>query len=139
MAGTAAPIRLEFVEPGGARTGRLLPTGNACDTLDVEGVGRIAASCIDAANPCVFVDASALGKSGSELPDALDADRDFLARMEGIRRAASVTMGIAADPTGAAAITAVPKMATLVRQPRAMMPRPMAAAMLILPTSPAKL
>ena len=29
VAGKAAPIRLEFLEPGGARTGKLLPTGNA--------------------------------------------------------------------------------------------------------------
>ncbi len=56
VAGTGAPIRLEFMAPGGARTGKLLPTGRAVDTLDIPGLGRIEASLVDAANPCVFVD-----------------------------------------------------------------------------------
>src|SRR5690606_20739645 len=42
--GRAAPIQLDFLEPGGATTGRLLPTGNALDTLNVPGLGAIRAS-----------------------------------------------------------------------------------------------
>src|SRR5215475_14374488 len=38
VSGKAAPIRLEFLDPGGARTGKLLPTGNPCDELEVEGM-----------------------------------------------------------------------------------------------------
>lgn len=116
VAGAAAPIRLEFVEPGGAKTGRLLPTGQARDTLEISGLGRIDASCIDAANPCVFVDAAALGKTGAELPDALEADTGFLARMEEIRRAASVAMGIAPDIRAAATIASIPKIAIVCRR-----------------------
>ena len=37
VAGTGAPIRLEFMEPGGAKTGKLLPTGKAADMLEVQG------------------------------------------------------------------------------------------------------
>ncbi len=70
--GTAAPIRLEFLQPGGAKTGKLLPTGNAVDMID-----GIEASCIDAANPCVFVLAEALGKTGGETPQELEADCRF--------------------------------------------------------------
>src|SRR3982074_1995726 len=40
VAGTGAPIRLEFMEPGGAKTGKLLPTGKAADVLEVQGLGR---------------------------------------------------------------------------------------------------
>lgn len=87
--GTAAPIRLEFLAPGGAKTGKLLPTGNAADLID-----GIEASCVDAANPCVFVMASALGKIGSESPQELEADADFLARMAAIREAGAELMGI---------------------------------------------
>ena len=47
IAGTAAPIKLEFLDPGGTKTGRLLPTGNLIDRLDVPGIGRFAVSCID--------------------------------------------------------------------------------------------
>lgn len=97
VAGPGAPIRLSFLEPGGAATGRLLPTGNARDTLEVEGVGRIDVSLVDAANPTVFVDAAALGFTAAEHPDALASDPKALALFEGIRVAAAVRMGIVAD------------------------------------------
>lgn len=119
VAGTAAPIRLEFTDPGGAKTGRLLPTGSPRDRLDVPGLGLIEASLVDAANPCVFVNAEDLGKRGDERPDALEADSVFLERMEAIRRAASVRMGIARDPDEAGRVPSVPKVA-IVASPRVM-------------------
>ncbi len=70
--GRGARIALDFLEPGGAGTGRLLPTGRARDV--VEGV---AASLVDATNPVVFVRARDLGLSGTERPEAVDADRLF--------------------------------------------------------------
>lgn len=88
--GASAPIRLEFLDPGGAKTGRLLPTGNPRDV-----VGGIAASCVDAANPCVFVAAGDLGKTGRESPQELEADAAFLDRMAAIREAGAEMMGIA--------------------------------------------
>jgi 2-methylaconitate cis-trans-isomerase PrpF len=118
VAGSAAPIRLEFLDPGGARTGKLLPTGNARDRLNIDGLGTVDASCVDAANPCVFVEASAVGKSGDELPDALDGDSLFLQRMEAIRCAASIQMGIASDNDQARRMTGIPKVA-MVAPPRA--------------------
>lgn len=117
VAGTAAPIRLEFLEPGGSRTERLMPTGAPCDELTI-GARSVEASCIDAANPCVFVAATDLGLTGVELPDALERDADFLETMESIRRAASVRMGLAADLDGAARIASVPKVA-MVTAPQA--------------------
>ena len=87
--GTAAPIRLSFLDAAGAKTGRLLPTGTARDRI-----GGIEASCIDMAMPMVMVRASDLGKTGHERPAELDADRDFLARLEAIRREAGALMGL---------------------------------------------
>lgn len=113
VAGTAAPIKLEFVEPGGAKTGKLLPTGAPTDWLDVPGLGRIEASCVDAANPCVFVAAADLGLTGTELPTALERDQAFLARMEAIRQAASVAMGLAADLAAARQLASIPKVAVV--------------------------
>jgi 2-methylaconitate cis-trans-isomerase PrpF len=118
VAGQAAPIRLEFLEPGGARTGTLLPTGKACDEFEIEGLGRVKASCVDAANPCVFVEARAVEKSGDEPPDTLESDPLFLKRMEDIRCAASVAMGIAKDLDEARRMTGIPKIA-MVSGPRA--------------------
>jgi 2-methylaconitate cis-trans-isomerase PrpF len=111
VAGTAAPIKLEFVEPGGAKTGKLLPTGHAVDMLEVPGLGSIEASCIDAANPCVFVAAADIGKTGVELPGALERDAAFLETMENIRLAASVAMGLAPDLEAARRIPSIPKVA----------------------------
>lgn len=119
VAGTGAPIRLEFMAPGGARTGKLLPTGRAVDTLDIPGLGRIEASLVDAANPCVFVDARALDCTGIEMPDAIERNTELQACLEAIRRAASVAMGIATDLDAAARVMSVPKVA-MVAAPRTM-------------------
>ena len=89
VAGRGARIALDFLDPGGAGTGRLLPTGRARDV--VEGV---AASLVDATNPMVFVRAQDLGLSGTERPEAVDADRALSTRLEAIRGAAADMMGI---------------------------------------------
>ena len=119
VGGQGAPVRLEFTDPGGTKTGRLLPTGRACDILDIAGLGPVEASLVDAANPCVFVAAATLGKDGSEMPEALESDAEFLGRMEAIRCAASVAMGLAPNTAEAAKIASVPKVAMIV-SPRRM-------------------
>jgi hypothetical protein len=90
VAGRGARITLDFIDPGGARTGRLLPTGRPLDIL--EGV---AASLVDATNPMVFVRAKDLGLTGTEPPQALDEDRALADRLERIRVAGAERMGIA--------------------------------------------
>ena len=97
VAGQGAPIRLSFLEPGGAVTGRLLPTGHVRDVLDVPGSGPIEATLIDASTALVIVRADALGLTGVELPDAIEADSTLTARLEAIRRAGAVAMGIAPE------------------------------------------
>jgi 2-methylaconitate cis-trans-isomerase PrpF len=97
VSGSAAPVRLDFLEPGGASTGRLLPTGRVRDVLDLPRIGPIEVSMVDAANACVFVEAAAVGLTGAELPDELDARTDVLETLSAIRLAASVAMGIAAS------------------------------------------
>jgi 2-methylaconitate cis-trans-isomerase PrpF len=108
VAGSGAPVRLDFITPGGATTGKLLPTGHPVDTLDVPGVGKIAASMVDAANACVFLRAADLGLTGTELPEQLDVNTDLLARLQAIRQTAAVAMGIARDMAEAATIPGVP-------------------------------
>src|SRR5208282_6030393 len=102
VAGTGAPVRLDFLEPGGAGTGKLLPTRNAADTLEADGARGIEVSMVDAANPCVFVAADALGASGVEMPDELEANSALLRHLEAIRIAASLRMGIAKTAEAAA-------------------------------------
>ena len=95
--GTGAPIKLEFIQPGGATTGQLLPTGNVIDRLDVAGLGQIDVSMIDAANAAVFIRASDIGLTGLELPEQLESQPDIMATLDAIRIHASVAMGIAPD------------------------------------------
>jgi 2-methylaconitate cis-trans-isomerase PrpF len=84
-----APVKLEFRDPGGATTGRLLPTGNVADTLEVPGVGKLRVSMVDAANAAVFVKAADLGLTGTEMPDEIEAslqeELDWEARHEQMR------------------------------------------------------
>ncbi len=93
-----AEIRVEFLEPGGATCGRLLPTGHATDVLDIPGIGRIEVTLLDAAMPAVFIRAADLGLGGTELADAVDGNPDLLARLEAIRCAGAVAMGLAGTP-----------------------------------------
>ena len=118
VAGTGAPVRLDFLAPGGAGTGKLLPTGNVIDRLEVAGVGAIEVSAIDAANPCVFVAAETLGMTGIEMPDELDGNRDLLDRLEAIRIAGSLRMGITCTVEEAQRKPSIPKVA-MVTGPRA--------------------
>lgn len=108
VSGTGSPVKLEFREPGGATTGKLLPTGNAIDTLDVPGYGKFKASLIDAANATCFLNASDLGLEGTEMPEELDGNTELLKKLAAIRIAASVAMGIAKTPQEAAARRSVP-------------------------------
>src|SRR5688500_3901185 len=85
VAGTGAPVRLEFREPGGATTGKLLPTGRVTDVLEVRGHGTFNVSMVDAANACCFVRADQLGITGTEMPEALDANAPLLERLQAIR------------------------------------------------------
>ena len=66
----------------------------------------------------LFVAAETVGKSGAELPDVLDGDAEFLRRMEAIRCAASIAMGLAPDLETARKMTGIPKVA-MVTGPRA--------------------
>lgn len=108
VAGTGAPVKLEFRDPGGATTGKLLPTGNVVDTLDVPGYGKFRASLVDAANATCFLDAAELGIKGTEMPDELDRDAALLNKLAAIRIAASLAMGIGKTPDEAAAKRTVP-------------------------------
>ena len=108
VSGTGSPVRLEFLQPGGATTGKLLPTGNVTDVLDVPGVGKLTVSMIDAANATVFVRAADLGLKGTEMPEALEGNADIMKKLGAIRLAASVAMGITKTPEEAAKKATVP-------------------------------
>ncbi|RKU42594.1 hypothetical protein DL546_004314 [Coniochaeta pulveracea] len=94
VAGTAARVRLDFVEPGGSRTGNLLPTGNVIDE-----VSGIQATLLDAGNPCCFVRSADLGIVNGRLsPQEIENRPELTERLDEIRRQAGVMMGLASSP-----------------------------------------
>jgi 4-oxalomesaconate tautomerase len=106
--GTAAPINVDFLDTAGSVCDVMLPTGHARHRVD-----GIEVTCIDNGMPVVVIPARALGKSGYESPRDLDADQEFKARLERVRLAAGVLMGL-----GDVASKVVPKM-TLIASARA--------------------
>jgi len=55
--GTGSKIELDFKNTFGAATGKLLPTGNSIDVLNVNGLGKIPVSIVDIANIICYVNA----------------------------------------------------------------------------------
>jgi len=78
--GTAAAIRIDFLDVTGSSCGALLPTGNPVDLVD-----GLEVSCIDNGMPVVILRAADFGKSGAENPAELEADVALKARVERIR------------------------------------------------------
>ena len=98
VSGRGAPVRLDFVNPGGATTGKLLPTGNVVDLVALPGEGGIAMSLVDASHPTAFVRATDLGLTGTEAPEAIESDSALMGRLDRLRRRAGVMMGLGATP-----------------------------------------
>lgn len=89
VAGTAAPILLNFLDAWGAVTGQLFPTGKRIETIQ-----GVEATCIDAAMPLMIVRAVDLGLSGRERPAELDANAALLEKLESMRLEAGHRMGL---------------------------------------------
>ena len=110
--GTSAEIKVSFLDPEGAKTGKLLPTGNPIDKIKVDGFGEIEATIIDVSNPLVIVRAKDIGLKGTELPAVVDANKDVMELLEKIRGYAAIKMGFAKDLKEASEKSpAVPKIA----------------------------
>lgn len=109
----AAEIVLEFLDPAdeGEAGGAMFPTGNLVDLLDVPGVGRLPATLITAGIPTVFVNATDIGFDGTELQPAINEDRAALAKLEAIRVAGALRMGLIRTPEEAATRQHTPKIA----------------------------
>lgn len=101
IAGVATPgsrIRLDFLDPDGAVTGKLLPSGNVVDTIDLGEDGRFEVSIVDATSLIVYVAATAFGLTGVETPDEIEARPGVMDKLEALRRRAGVLLGLGATP-----------------------------------------
>jgi probable AcnD-accessory protein PrpF len=109
----AAEIVLEFIDPSDDEGdgGSMFPTGDLVDDLDVPGVGTLKATMITAGIPTIFVNAADLGYDGTELQPAINDDRAALAKLEAIRVAGALRMGLIKTPGEAATRQHTPKVA----------------------------
>lgn len=108
----AAEIQLEFMSPADDEDGgALFPTGNVVDELDVPGVGRLRSTLINAGIPTIFLDASALGYTGTELQDDINSQPKALDMFETVRAHGALRMGLIDDLDQAAQRQHTPKIA----------------------------
>jgi 4-oxalomesaconate tautomerase len=106
--GTASPVNISFLETAGSVCGSLLPTGRLVDRFDGVDV-----TCIDNGMPVVVMAAEALGVTGYESRDELNANSALKQKIESIRLQAGPAMNL-----GDVAQKVVPKMC-LVAHPNA--------------------
>ncbi|WP_390345931.1 2-methylaconitate cis-trans isomerase PrpF [Variovorax boronicumulans] len=110
----AAEVQLEFMDPAAEEDGAggaMFPTGNLVDDLEVPGLGTLQATMINAGIPTVFVNAEALGYTGTELQDVINGDAAALARFEAIRAHGALRMGLIRTLDEAASRQHTPKVA----------------------------
>ena len=114
----AAEVKLEFLDPAAEEEGgggAMFPTGNLVDDLDVPGIGVLKVTMINAGIPTIFVDADAIGYTGTELQDAINGDPAALARFETIRAHGALRMGLISHLDEAAKRQHTPKVAFVAR------------------------
>jgi 4-oxalomesaconate tautomerase len=103
--GTAAPINISFLETAGSVCGSLLPTGHVVDRFD-----GVEVTCIDNGMPVVIMSAEALGVTGYETRDELNANGALKQKIESIRLQAGPVMNL-----GDVLKKVVPKMCLVTR------------------------
>ncbi|HDY7664292.1 TPA: 2-methylaconitate cis-trans isomerase PrpF [Vibrio vulnificus] len=106
----AAEIQVDFVDPADGE-GSMFPTGNLMDDLVVQGVGTFNATLINAGIPTIFLDAEALGYSGTELQEQINNDEQALAKFETIRAYGALKMGLISSIDEAESRQHTPKVA----------------------------
>ncbi|KQZ43749.1 2-methylaconitate cis-trans isomerase PrpF [Duganella sp. Root1480D1] len=110
----AAEVQLEFMDPAAEEEGAggaMFPTGRLVDDLEVPGVGTLKATMINAGIPTIFINADAIGYTGTELQEAINGDAAALAKFETIRAHGAVRMGLIKDVSEAATRQHTPKVA----------------------------
>ena len=82
--GTGSPIEMDWTRVQGSSTGRLIPTGQPVDSIEMDG-RKYQVSIIDAGNIVIYVRAEDFGLTGRETPDQINGDRNLTGRIEKFR------------------------------------------------------
>jgi 2-methylaconitate cis-trans-isomerase PrpF len=103
ISGVARPgacIWQEFIDPGGAVTGKLLPTGKVEDTIQVKDF-LYHVSIVDASNPLALMFLQDVQLSGKEKIPALNSNHELLEHLEAIRGEAARLCGFVQEASEA--------------------------------------
>ena len=108
----AAEVVLEFMDPAEEGDGgALFPTGKLIDDLEVPGIGTFKATMINSGIPTIFLNAEALGYTGTELQEDVNGDAAALQKLETIRAYGALKMGLIKSLDEAASRQHTPKIA----------------------------
>jgi len=108
----AAEVVVEFMDPAEEGDGgALFPTGRLVDDLEVPGIGTFKATMINSGIPTIFIEAEALGYTGTELQKDINTNPAALARFETIRAHGALKMGLISTLEEAASRQHTPKVA----------------------------
>ncbi|SRR5450830_82038 len=96
--GTAAPVKINFLETAGSVCSAMLPTGNVLDQISFPlaagGSMQVGATLIDNGMPMVLIKASDFSISGTESVVELNANLTLRAKLEALRLVAGERMGL---------------------------------------------
>ena len=95
VSGTGSKIGLDYLSPGGASTGELLPTGKAMESIELEDGRVFDVSCVDSSTACVFVSAENFGLTGAESVSEIEGNAEIMATLDQLRHRAGILMGLA--------------------------------------------
>jgi 4-oxalomesaconate tautomerase len=92
--GSAAPIKINFLDTAGSVCSGLLPTGRVLDEVSVAGVDELQVTCIDNGMPLVMLRAADLGRTGYESVSEMNADNELKTKLEALRLKTGELMGL---------------------------------------------
>ncbi len=93
--GTASPIEMDWSLAVGCTTGKILPTGHATDTFEMDGT-PYTVSIVDGGNNVIYARASDFGLTGTETPDEINTP-ERLAKIERLRGIVCQYLGLVGD------------------------------------------
>jgi hypothetical protein len=95
--GTGAEIRMDWSRSVGAKTGRLLPTGQTVDTVALQSGSTVRVTVCDAGNPVLWIPAEDIGLTGSERPEDINDNGAVLDVMRELRGRIAAAIGMCSD------------------------------------------
>ncbi|MGG1559359.1 2-methylaconitate cis-trans isomerase PrpF family protein [Geobacillus thermoleovorans] len=113
--GTASKINVNFLDSGGAITGKVLPTGNIKDKVSLSSGKIVEVSVVDSANTIIFVKADQVDIEGTEVGKDFNK-KELLDRLEEIRTIVGKQIGLISPNDNPSPFThALPKICVIAK------------------------